>query len=67
MKTAMLNIWDAGFLPMIQVHDELGFPFEDPEEARICGKMMVDAVPLSIPMYVDIERGPTWGDAKEKI
>jgi DNA polymerase I-like protein with 3'-5' exonuclease and polymerase domains len=67
MKTAMLNIWDAGFLPMIQVHDELGFPFDDPDEARACGRMMVEATPLSIPSKVDIERGPTWGDAKEKI
>jgi DNA polymerase-1 len=67
MKTAMLDIWDAGYCPMIQIHDELGFSFDNPDDARACGKLMVDAIPLSIPMSVDIERGPSWGDAKEKI
>ncbi len=67
MKTAMRDIGRAGYLPMLQMHDELGFSFDNPDSARKCAKLMIDAIPLVIPMKVDVEFGPSWGEAKEKL
>lgn len=67
MKTAMRDIGRAGYTPMIQMHDELGFSFDNPDSARRCAQLMIDAIHLTIPMKVDVEFGPSWGEAKEKL
>jgi DNA polymerase I-like protein with 3'-5' exonuclease and polymerase domains len=67
MKKAMRDIGREGYLPMIQMHDELGFSFDNPDSARRCAQLMIEAVQLTIPMKVDIEYGPSWGEAKEKL
>jgi DNA polymerase I-like protein with 3'-5' exonuclease and polymerase domains len=67
MKTAMRNIGREGFLPMLQMHDELGFSFDNPDHARRCAQLMIEAVQLTVPMKVDIEHGASWGEAKEKL
>lgn len=69
-KMAMLICWEEGLfkgggLPRITVHDE--FDFSDPggmddvfERIR---QVMETAIPCRIPIVVDGEVGPTWGDA----
>lgn len=62
-KKAMLDAWKAGFLPYIQMHDELDFPVTSPKEVEAIGQIMRDAIPLMVPVKVDLEVGKTWGAA----
>ena len=64
-KQAMVNVCEAGKIPLLQVHDELAFSVANEAEARELAEIMEAAVPLSVPNKCDIELGPTWGDAKE--
>ena len=64
-KQAMLACCEAGYLPMLQVHDELAFSVKDVEEAKKIRTLMEEALPLCIPNKCDIEIGPNWGDSVE--
>lgn len=64
-KQAMVNVCEAGFSPMLQIHDELAFSVDNVEQARELADMMEQAVPLSVPNKCDIDIGPSWGEAKE--
>jgi DNA polymerase I-like protein with 3'-5' exonuclease and polymerase domains len=64
-KQAMVNVCEAGKIPLLQVHDELAFSVKDADEARALAKVMEEAVPLEVPNKCDIDLGPNWGDAKE--
>ena len=64
-KQAMLDCCEAGYLPMLQVHDELAFSVKDVEEAKKIRTLMEEALPLCIPNKCDIEIGPNWGDSVE--
>lgn len=72
MKEAMVQCWEAGLFaddvlgaPLLTVHDELDV--DNPmtpvalEATRELKHIMETCVPLSVPMYVDHERGPDWG------
>lgn len=65
-KMAMRECWRAGILPLIQLHDELGFPFESEAQAREVAIMMRDVIPLEVPMKVDAQFGFSWGQASEE-
>ena len=64
-KQAMLDCCEAGYLPMLQVHDELAFSVKDVQEAKKIRTLMEEALPLCIPNKCDIEIGPNWGDSVE--
>lgn len=69
-KLAMLNLWDAGYLPFLQVHDEVDNPIENgnlKQAKEIVDIMVATAVDMGItvPMKVDVEIGPSWGETKE--
>jgi DNA polymerase I-like protein with 3'-5' exonuclease and polymerase domains len=66
-KQAMVNAFAAGHLPLVQVHDELGFSISSKEQALDIKRIMEEAVPLSIPVLADAELGPSWGLAKQSI
>ena len=63
-KQAMVNIYRAGKLPMVQIHDEVAMSVKDMDEAREVAHIMETAVPLEVPNKCDIEIGPSWGEAK---
>lgn len=63
-KRAMLACARAGILPMIQMHDELGFSVANEQSAEIAAEIMRTAVPTKIPFLVDVEYGRDWGHAK---
>jgi DNA polymerase-1 len=63
-KRAMVNMFRAGHLPLIQVHDELGTNVTGPKQCEHIREIMVNAIKLSIPVEVDLEVGHTWGKAK---
>lgn len=63
-KRAIKMTYDAGYLPLIQMHDEQGVPVTSQRDVDIINQIMVEAIPLKVPTVVDCEIGPTWGDAK---
>jgi DNA polymerase I-like protein with 3'-5' exonuclease and polymerase domains len=66
-KKAMVDLYEAGLLPMVQIHDELAVSVANPEQAHEIVRVMQDAVPLIVPSIVDAELGPSWGEAKLSI
>ena len=62
-KKAMVDLYKEGYLPMLQVHDELCMSVKTKEEAESIAKIMINAVPLEIPSKCDVEVGPNWGEA----
>jgi DNA polymerase I-like protein with 3'-5' exonuclease and polymerase domains len=67
MKRAMVAVYKAGIVPLIQMHDELGASISSARKARIMEECMVHAVELVVPTCVDIEVGPDWGHAKKSL
>lgn len=64
MKIAMRNMWREGILPLLQLHDELGFSTPtDHATLRRARELMETAVTLRVPVLADAETGPNWGDA----
>ena len=63
-KQAMLDLYNEGITPHIQVHDELDISVESEHQAQKIIAIMQDAVKLSVKNKVDYEKGPTWGDVK---
>jgi DNA polymerase I-like protein with 3'-5' exonuclease and polymerase domains len=63
-KQAMVNLYKAGKLPMLQIHDELAMSVKNIEEAQEIARVMETAIPLEVPNVCDIEIGPSWGEAK---
>lgn len=63
-KKAMVDV-DAALFPIaIQVHDELDLSCFSDAEVEEVRQLMMGAIPLSVPMRVDAEVGPSWGEAK---
>ena len=63
-KKAMRDCYREGILPLIQMHDELGFSFGEETQMLTAKQCMVDAVKLRVPVTVDAEIGYNWGEAK---
>jgi len=66
----MIKCVDAGFLPRVQVHDELIFSVMNHNDGYIAEvvaglkKIMESVVTLDVPLVVDIHEGKNWNDAK---
>ena len=63
-KKAMVDLFEAGIIPHIQIHDELCFSIKDEKQAEKIKKIMEDAIKLKVPNKVDYESGPNWGTIK---
>ena len=63
-KQAMVNIYEQGRIPLVQIHDEIAMSVKDREDAVNISQIMETAVPLEIPSKCDIEIGPNWGEAE---
>ena len=61
-KKAMLDLYNEGIIPHIQIHDELDISVRDDNHAKKIVEIMENAVTLAIPNKVDYESGETWGD-----
>ena len=61
-KKAMLDLYNEGIVPHIQIHDELDISVIDDNQAKKIVEIMEGAVTLAIPNKVDYESGETWGD-----
>ena len=65
-KKAMVDLYEEGIISHIQVHDELNCSIESPEQASRIKEVMENTVELKVPLKVDMEIGPSWGEIKEK-
>jgi DNA polymerase I-like protein with 3'-5' exonuclease and polymerase domains len=62
-KKAMLDLYNEGIIPHIQIHDELDISVRDEQQAaKKIVEIMENAVTLAVPNKVDYESGKTWGD-----
>jgi len=61
-KKAMLDLYNEGIIPHIQIHDELDISVESEEQSKKIIEIMENAVKLAVPNKVDYESGKTWGD-----
>jgi DNA polymerase I-like protein with 3'-5' exonuclease and polymerase domains len=64
-KKAMLDLWNEGIIPHIQVHDELDISVSNFQETRRIVELMENCVDLALPIKVDAELGSTWGNASD--
>ena len=74
MKKAMVDIHQSGVcdvigVPMLTVHDELDFSADGSaahqEALREVKHLMETAFTVKVPLIVDVEMGPSWGQVKE--
>tara|TARA_B100000749_G_scaffold223619_1_gene178865 strand:- start:396 stop:1271 length:876 start_codon:yes stop_codon:yes gene_type:complete len=63
-KKAMVNLYEKGILPQIQIHDELCLSIKDDKEATIVKDIMETAIPLIINNKVNYKKGANWGTIK---
>ena len=63
-KKAMVNLYEKGILPRIQIHDELCLSIKNDKEALIVKETMETAVPLIINNKVNYKKGENWGTIK---
>lgn len=63
-KKAMVDMDRAGALLQLQVHDEVDLSLENREEGLRYAEIMETCVPLLVPIKVDLEMGPSWGEIK---
>jgi DNA polymerase I-like protein with 3'-5' exonuclease and polymerase domains len=62
IKKAMLDLYNEGIIPLIQIHDELNISIKDKGEADKVIEIMQNAVNLEVPNKVDYEKGKHWGE-----
>ena len=61
-KKAMLDLYKEGFLPHLQVHDELCFSLHlESQSIQQITDIMENAIKLTVPVKVDVSIGANWG------
>ena len=63
-KKAMVDLYKEGYVAHLQVHDELDFSIQDTKEGKRIQEIMENCVKINVPLKVDLEVGPNWGDIK---
>jgi len=63
-KMAMVALHEAGETLLLQVHDEIVLSVADRGQAERAAEIMANCVKMEIPNRVDVEIGPSWGEAK---
>jgi DNA polymerase I-like protein with 3'-5' exonuclease and polymerase domains len=62
-KQAMVNVYENGIVPLIQIHDELAISVKDKEQADSVARIMENSIPLEVPNVCSVEIGKSWGTA----
>jgi DNA polymerase I-like protein with 3'-5' exonuclease and polymerase domains len=60
----MVDLYEKGILPHIQIHDELCISIDNDSTARKIQKVMEDAITLEIKNKVNYKKGLNWGSIK---
>lgn len=61
MKKTLIAADRAGIPIQMVVHDEFDFSFTDIRQARLLKELQMSTVKFNVPMSVDLEIGPSWG------
>jgi DNA polymerase-1 len=65
-KKAMVMVYkELGYVPHLQVHDELDYSVPTETVAKEIKEMMEQAIKLQVPMKVDLTLGQSWHDPEE--
>jgi DNA polymerase I-like protein with 3'-5' exonuclease and polymerase domains len=64
IKQALVNLHDAGHVIYNTVHDEVDCPVRDVAHAKEISEILVNCVKLEVPLRVDAELGPSWGETE---
>ena len=65
-KKAMVMVYkELGYVPHLQVHDELDYSVPSETVAKEIKEMMEQAIRLQVPMKVDLTLGRSWHDPEE--
>jgi DNA polymerase I-like protein with 3'-5' exonuclease and polymerase domains len=65
VKQAMIDCHAAGYLPMLQIHDELCFSVRPSKDADQIKEIMEKSISeLKVPSKVDVAIGKDWGSAE---
>ncbi len=48
------------------MHDELNCSIESPDQAKKIKEVMENTVELKVPLKVDMEIGPSWGEIEKQ-
>lgn len=62
-KRALVEVDRAGFYLQLQVHDELASSVTSRMDGERIGEIMRNVMPANVPFRVDLEYGPSWGEA----
>ena len=65
-KKVMVNLYKEGFIPHIQIHDELDISIKNEKEVDKIIEIMQNSIKLEVPTLVDVEIGPSWGETYER-
>jgi DNA polymerase I-like protein with 3'-5' exonuclease and polymerase domains len=65
-KKAMVDLYEEGIIAHIQVHDELNCSIDSDDQKNKIKEIMENTVELKVPLKVDAEIGPSWGEIKKK-
>jgi DNA polymerase I-like protein with 3'-5' exonuclease and polymerase domains len=63
-KKAMVDLYEKGILPQIQIHDELCLSIKDDKQAIEVKKTMESAIVLQVKNKVNYKKGLNWGNMK---
>jgi DNA polymerase I-like protein with 3'-5' exonuclease and polymerase domains len=63
-KKAMIEVYKAGIIPHIQVHDELNCSCLDEKQINMIKEIMENCIELEVPSKVDPKIGKSWGKIK---
>tara|TARA_R100001509_G_scaffold104072_1_gene61293 strand:- start:86 stop:1957 length:1872 start_codon:yes stop_codon:yes gene_type:complete len=62
-KQAVVSCYEAGYLPLLQIHDELCFNVQDESDVDKIKREMESCVKLKVPSVVDVALGKDFGEA----
>ena len=65
-KKAMVDLYEQGIVPHIQIHDELCVSIRNKKERNMVHAAMENTMKLNIKNKVDYEFGPNWGTTNEE-
>ena len=60
-KKAMVDLYEQGILPQIQIHDELCLSIKNDNDALVVKQTMENAIPLEVKNKVNYKKGKNWG------
>jgi DNA polymerase I-like protein with 3'-5' exonuclease and polymerase domains len=63
-KAAVVELDRQGFPLQLQVHDEVDLSVPNRAYAEEAAQIMINIIPMRVPMRVDVEVGPSWGEAE---